>query len=104
MKIYKPKEIESLKPLIEKAKKIWEDASKAEFEKIGDVGSVIACDGIYVMWTPPRCRKPQKLMLIRSREVAFAQGSIHYEKTKDKALMFLKNLGVDAGYDYGMMD
>ena len=104
MKVYKAKEIESFKPLVEKAKNIWMEASKAEFEKIGDTGSCVMGDGIYVLWTPPRCRKPQKLMVIRSREVAFAQGSIHYEKTKDKALMFLQNLGVDASYDYGMMD
>lgn len=104
MKVYKAKEIESLKPLIEKAKKIWMEASRVEFEKTGDRGSCVVCDGIYVLWTPPRCRKPQKLMVIPSREVAFAQGSLHYEATKDKALMFLQNLGVDAGYSYGMMD
>jgi hypothetical protein len=104
MKVYKQKEIQEIRLLIEKAKKIWMEASKAEFDKTGDRGSCVVSDGIFVFWTPPRCKKPQKLMIIHSRDVAFAQGSLHYEATKDKALMFLKNLGVDAYYDYGRMD
>jgi hypothetical protein len=104
MRTYKKAEIEKMSAIIEKAKQMWDAASKEEFSKTGDRGSCIMGDGIEILYVPPRCRKPQKLMIIPSRTVAYAQGSLHYEATKDVALRFLEENGIECQYNYGRMD
>jgi hypothetical protein len=105
-KIYKSVDINSeiFKKRIEEAKKLWLEASKKEFELHGDTGSCIMGDGIQIYFIPPRCRKPQTLFIIRSHEVAFCQGSLHYEKTYKVAIDYLKQHGIDCFYNYGRMD
>jgi hypothetical protein len=102
--IYKPKDIEQMKSAISEATEIWRAASLKEFQKTGDRGSCIVGDGITVYFTPPRCRKPVELFIIRSRSVAFAQGSIHYESCVDLALNFLREKGIVCRYNHGRMD
>jgi hypothetical protein len=105
-KIYKSVDVNSeiFKKRIEEAKKLWNEAARIEFEKHGDTGSCIVCDGIQVEFLPPRCRKPIRLTIIPSREVAWCQGSLHYEATKQVALDYLKQHGIDCFYNYGRMD
>lgn len=102
--VYKSKELEQFQSAIEKAKQAWREASVKEYQRTGDSGSCIMGDGIYAFVVPPRCRKPQKVMLIRSSSVACAQGSLHYEACYKVALEMLKEAGLEAHYDYGRMD
>lgn len=102
--VYKASDLFLLKPFVNTARELWKDASRKEFDKRGDEGSCIMGDGIFIYLVPARCRKPVRYTLIDSHEVSFAQGSLHYEATKDVALNFLKQNGIDAQYDYGRMD
>lgn len=104
MKAYKKSEIEAMSAIIEKANQMWDAASKEEFSKTGDRGSCIMGDGIEVFFVPPRYRKPQKFMIIPSRTVAYAQGSLHYEATKEVAMAYLRENGIECQYNYGRMD
>ena len=61
-------------------------------------------DGIKLAVIMPRKRKPEYMMLIPSREVAYCQGSLHYEATKDVAIRMLERVGLPVVYDYGRMD
>ena len=106
MKVYSYKEVETLKnsDAVKAAKVMWSIKSKEYFDKSGDTGSCVVSDGIYILYTPKRCRNPQKLMLIPSREVAWCQGSLHYEASKDEVVSFLKENGIECSYTYGRMD
>ena len=106
MKVYPYKEVEVLvkSEVVSSAKQIWTVKSKEYFDQHGDRGSCIVSDGIYILYKPKRCRNPQKLMLIPSREVAFCQGSLHYEYYKDEVVAFLQENNIDCSYDYGRMD
>lgn len=102
--VLRDKDLAGLTNVIAKAEQVWRDASKEEFEKIGDVGSCIMGDGVAITYLGPRKRKPVTKIIISSSRVACAQGSIHYERHKDKALKVLKDHGIDCFYKWGMMD
>jgi len=104
MTTYKSADLLKMKSVIDTAREMWLEASRKEFQKTGDRGSCIMGDGITVYFIPPRCRKPVELFIIPSREVAFAQGSLHYEATVDLALNFLREKGIVCRYNHGRMD
>jgi len=100
----KQAELKNFQDVIAKAKAAWDTASKEQFNIHGDKGSCVMGDGIEVEVLPPRCKYPQRIMIIRSREVAYAQGSVHYEAVVDVALKILKDAGLNVSYNYGRMD
>ena len=102
--VLRDKDLVELKDVILEAERVWKDASREEFQKIGDVGSCIIGDGVAISYLGPRKRKPVTKIIISSNAVACAQGSAHYEKHKDKALQVLKDNGVDCFYSWGRMD
>lgn len=103
-KIYKTDTLEKIKPIIEKAQKLWNEATLKLDDAHGDRGSCVLSDGIYVFFLPPRCRKPVRKMIISCNHIGKTQGSINREQTKDIALNYLTLNKVDAYYSYGRMD
>ena len=97
-------EVEPFKEEIARAKDAWEKAAGEVFKRDGDRGSCIVGDGIKLAVIMPRKRKPEYVMLIPSREVAWCMGSAHYEATKDVALRMLQRVGLPVIYDFGRMD
>lgn len=104
MNIMKQAELKNYQDIIAKAKAAWDAAAKEQFALRGDTGSCIMGDGIEVEVLPPRCKYPRRIMIIPSREVSYAQGSIHYEAVKDIAINMLKEAGLNVHYNYGRMD
>jgi hypothetical protein len=105
MKIYNKSELYLLKPIISKAKTLWENAAREIYLQEGDKGSCILSDGIEIYYQrDKRSKYPKKLMIICSREVAQCQGSLHYEVTRHVALDYLKLNGIECTYNFGNMD
>ena len=90
-----------------KQKELFSDPRWQEtYEKDGDKGSVILGDGITVQVIPPGCRNLVDVMIIPSSDVAYCQGSLHYEAHINVPLMILRTQypSVKFGYNYGRMD
>ncbi len=95
---------EQFKATIKEARDMWEASCIQNFKDDGDNGSCVLGAGIYVMHIAPRCRTPKKLTIISASSVAHAQGSVNWEKGREKIIDFLKEKGIDVGYDWGTLD
>lgn len=105
MKTYKLKDIDdSFKEVIFRAEKLWSSICKENFDKDGDSGSCVLGAGIYINFLPKGCRKPRAMTIINSSDVSCCQGSLNWERGKDKVLKYLLDYGIEAGYDWGRMD
>jgi hypothetical protein len=103
-KVFRDSDLSKLQSIIEKAKELWKEASKKDFEKNGDRGSCVAGDGIFVNYLGPRKRKPVRRCIISSHEVAFCMGSSHYESCKDIPINYLRKNEIECFYNYGYLD
>lgn len=105
-KTYRPAEIETPKFItaVEAAKKIWRKSCEAHFAMHGDYGTCVMGAGIYIYLIPLRCRKPQKYFIIRAHEVSCCQGSTNWESGRQEVLDYLKAQGIEAHYEWGIMD
>lgn len=104
MKIYKTKELEQFKSLIEQAKTMWIDLAQKEFQSKGDSGCCVIGAGLEVYVLPPRCKHPQSLQLISFNEVSPCQGESAVQNTSKQIVEFLKQHGLETRYNYGRMD
>lgn len=86
------------------ATNLWKNICKENYKMFGDEGNCVVGAGIEIMYIPPRCRKPRREMIISSRDVACAQGSLNWERGKDHVISYLRDNGIDAIYNWGMMD
>lgn len=105
-KTYRPAEIETpeFTAAVDAAKRIWKKSCAEHFATHGDSGTCVIGARIYIYLIPLRCRKPQKFSLISAHEVSCCQGSTNWEHGKDEVLEYLKAKGIDAYYDWGVMD
>lgn len=105
-KTYRPAEIETPKFIaaVESAKEIWKRSCEAHFKQHGDSGTCVMGAGIYIDLIPLRCRKPQKYFIIRAHEVSCCQGSTNWESGRQEVLDYLKAQGIEAHYEWGIMD
>jgi len=100
----KQSELSNYSEVIAAARVMWKKSAEAYYNEKGDVGSCVLGSGITVDVVPPRCRKPRKMMLISSHEVARCQGSLHWEHNVGLVVDYLRANGVDAKFDWGRMD
>jgi hypothetical protein len=105
-KTYRPAEIETpaFTAAVEAAKGIWKKSCEAHFAKHGDSGTCVMGAGIYIDLIPRRCRKPQKYFIIRANEVSCCQGSTNWEYGRQEVLDYLKAHGIEARYEWGIVD
>ena len=90
--------------IVFKAREIWRDLAKEDYEKFGDKGSPIVGDGIYVNALQEGGHKGVKFFLILSNEISFSQSSLHYEARVSEVIDFLRDNGIEANYCLGRMD
>jgi hypothetical protein len=100
----KQKELESFESVRAEAVEMWKNLSKEHYDRDGDQGSCVLGDGIMVKVRPFRARSDKWVMYIPSMEVAFCQGSLHYERSVKYVLEFLRSKGLEVDYNFGRMD
>lgn len=101
---YTQDDLSRFQPIIEKAKALWRAKTREYVSKNGDVGSCVLGAGIYAYVLSPQSTEPKDIMIIRANEIACAQGSITWEHSKDEVMEFLKQNGIETGYEWGFMD
>ena len=90
---------------IECVREAWREGCDRQFKEMGDSGTCVNGAGIEVYYIPPRHRYAQRKMIVSSREVCRAQGSLVWEgEALNHALEVAKACGFDARYNSGWMD
>jgi protein tyrosine phosphatase len=96
---YTPTELESLKHHGAIAQNIWYQAWKDQGAQ--DNGTCTGGKGLRVWYIPKGKRKPQEVAISRCDWV---QGNISASRSKDPALRYLEDKGINAFYYDGWMD
>ncbi len=87
-----------------KAKNMWIESCKKNFEQFGDQGSCVCGAGIVIDYIAPRCRIAKDKMIISSRDVMQCQGSLNWERGQNEVVKFLNDNGIKASFRWGWLD
>ncbi len=107
VQVIERKDLEVLKPVIEKAQELWETLTRDYIRVHGDGGSCVIGAGIEILFIEKKTPKLRKLKEIKIlHQPNCCQGSINWEGERLEVVqLYLKNNGIEnTRYNSGWMD
>lgn len=105
--IYRDQDLQSpiMISIINEAKRLWKEECDAYIASGKPHGSCVRGEGLKVRYLPPRARNWKERTIISPlSEIANIPGSLIWESSVDQIVSFLQEQGIDAFFNYGVLD